>query len=311
MKLQPVLLLCFLGLKSFTQPLCVAVDCKTTIQLPDSISLNGQVNSTYKVAKTFWNLVSGNNSVIISNNTGLNTPINNLISGTYIFSLTATDTQNNSAKAFDTLIVLPANKPPKAAIVVLPGNVITLPINTVTLSGFTSVDPDGSIAKYLWSTGDTTETISPIFGAAGTYNYSLIVTDNQNALDTAYITITVLPHINLPPVATVTGTPITSSSTDTLTVVATDPNPGGSIKQYGWGKLAGPGTQTILGSNTLQAIITGLQTGQYVFKVTCWGASGLTTGVTYSFTVNLSKTITKVVITYYYSDGTILTTTQP
>lgn len=292
--------------------ICVAADCKTTIKLPqDTLSLNGLVNSINKVSKIQWGLISGDKNVFISNNTTLSTPISKLISGTYIFSFTATTIKNEIAQTLDTVIVLPANKKPKATITSLAKSV-TLPVNTITLDGSSSIDSDGVITSYRWSTGDTSKKINLMFGGVGVYNYSLIVTDNEGSSDTTTTSITVNPQIILPPVCSITGPSIINGTIDTLIAIATDQNPNGSIKQYGWGKISGPGTQTIIGANTSKIIITGLQAGAYSFKCTIWNAAGLTVSSTINFIVNpITKTITKVITTYYYSDGTSITTQYP
>ena len=84
---------------------------------------------------------------------------------------------------------------------------ITLPVSTVTLTG-TASDPDGSVASYLWTkvsgTGGTittsTAASTTITGlTAGTYVYSVRVTDNSGATATDNITITVNPRYNYQP----------------------------------------------------------------------------------------------------------------
>ena len=51
----------------------------------------------------------------------------------------------------------------------------------VTLNGSGSSDPDGTIASYNWTgTPDPANTVSPtVTLAAGSYTFSLVVTDNQ------------------------------------------------------------------------------------------------------------------------------------
>jgi hypothetical protein len=78
---------------------------------------------------------------------------------------------------------------------------ITLPTNSVVVSGAGSSDPDGTIAGYAWSKtgGPATYTIvSPntavttISGlVAGTYEFTLTVTDDDGAIDTDTIIVTV------------------------------------------------------------------------------------------------------------------------
>lgn len=51
--------------------------------------------------------------------------------------------------------------------------------DALTLSGSDSTDPDGQIASYLWSSGESTESISVSTAQAGTFTYGLTVTDDQ------------------------------------------------------------------------------------------------------------------------------------
>lgn len=290
------------GVDSFSQ-MCVQVNCKRILQLPlDSVALNGKVTTTDSIKTIQWTQLTGTQT-IIKNAKDSNTIVTNIKTpNTYIFALTAVTNKNISSIKYDTIVVLQANIPP-IAIIKANTNNITLPVNSVILDGSSSIDSDGSIVNYKWwPTGDTTKAISPIFGAAGTYNFSLTVTDNSGANSIANTSIIVNPQLILPPTCTITGTLNVTGTSDTLVVNAIDPNPGGSIKQYGWGKLAGPGSQTVIGANTSKAIITGLQNGTYTYKVTVWNAAGLTTGASITFVVNqLTKTISKIIV--YYSDG--------
>lgn len=78
---------------------------------------------------------------------------------------------------------------------------ITLPTNSVNLSGSLSSDPDGTIVSYVWSKVSGSGTMNPANGngvnisvtglTAGASTYKLTVTDNQGATGTANVTITV------------------------------------------------------------------------------------------------------------------------
>lgn len=94
---------------------------------------------------------------------------------------------------------------------------ITLPINTVTLSG-SGTDPDGTIVAYSWTkiSGPTTYTISSASQAQttinnlvqGTYVFQLTVTDNSGATGSDQVTVTVNNIITPPPT---TGIPLNIS----------------------------------------------------------------------------------------------------
>lgn len=84
----------------------------------------------------------------------------------------------------------------------------TVPVtNTITMSAATSSDPDGTIVSYSWL--QTSGTITPISGAntptatityttAGSFAYSMTVTDNSGGQTTALITVKVDAANKLP-----------------------------------------------------------------------------------------------------------------
>lgn len=93
----------------------------------------------------------------------------------------------------------PANQAPTAAAGF--DQTITLPTSSVTVNGSSSTDPDGTISTYLWTktSGPSGGTISSPNSAstnitglqAGTYVFTLTVTDDDGAEDTDTITIVV------------------------------------------------------------------------------------------------------------------------
>ncbi|GGF11009.1 hypothetical protein GCM10011383_22770 [Hymenobacter cavernae] len=94
---------------------------------------------------------------------------------------------------------------------------ITLPTNSVTLSGAASTDADGTINSYLWSqvSGPSTASFSSASAAApvvsglvaGTYVFNLVVTDNLGALSNpAQVSITVNANNTLRTPENPTGT---------------------------------------------------------------------------------------------------------
>ena len=88
-------------------------------------------------------------SSTIVNPTTAATDITGLVQGVYQFQLQVTD--NNGATATDVIIITvnaAANIPPVADAGL--DQTITLPVNTVTLSGSGS-DADGTIASYNWT----------------------------------------------------------------------------------------------------------------------------------------------------------------
>ena len=101
------------------------------------------------------------------------------------------------------------NKAPRA--VIAGGSAITIKKGeSVVLDASGSTDPDGTIASYKWSTGETTAkiTVSP----EKTQSYTVTVTDNNGAISAASVTVTVessecipVPNATAPIVAQVNG----------------------------------------------------------------------------------------------------------
>jgi PKD repeat protein len=105
---------------------------------------------------------------------------------------------------------------------------------TASFDGSGSVDPDGSVAQYLWSFGDgTTGTgVRPqhVYAAAGTYTATLTVKDLAGAAGTATVPVTVTAP-NVAPVARLAVTPqdlkVTASA-------AASSDADGTIASYAW-----------------------------------------------------------------------------
>lgn len=180
--------------------------------------------------------------------------------------------------------------PLRSAVNQLPGDTV-VNTNWVQLSG-TSI-----------LSGGTSQNATVLNPSIGLNLYSVTVKTQSGkqfiALDT------VIVNAPLPPTATISGNLSVLGTTDTLTCNAVDPNQGGGIIQYGWGKISGPGSQTTLGANTAICVVTGLQNGTYTYKCTVWNQAGLIGSASITFNVVAQKIISKIVI--YYMDGTSVT----
>ncbi|HUQ47719.1 MAG TPA: PKD domain-containing protein, partial [Gemmatimonadaceae bacterium] len=105
----------------------------------------------------------------------------------------------------------------------------------IPMSAAGSIDPNGTIASYAWTFGDgqtgSGASISHTYATAGSYNVSLILTDNDGLVDTVTTTSTVDA---VPPHAAVDG-PYTDAEGSAISMSAaasTDAN--GSIVSYAW-----------------------------------------------------------------------------
>src|SRR5579862_5896442 len=242
-----------------------------------------------------WTQVSGPNTATISTSTLITTTIKGLIAGTYVFQLKVTDNNGLSATATVTITVNAAtNQPPVANAGA--NQTITLPLDSVTLNGTASKDPDGTISTYAWAqiSGPSTGTIVNAGNATtiatnlvlGTYQFRLMVTDNGGATDADTVSITVNAASNQPPVANAG-----SSQTLTLPKNSTSLNgsasydPDGTIATYNWTQVSGPSTATITGGNTAIPTVSGLIAGTYTFQLAVTDNSGATTKSSVKITV--------------------------
>ncbi|WP_158267430.1 PKD domain-containing protein [Adhaeribacter arboris] len=175
-----------------------------TVTLPtNTVTLSGTGTDTDGTIKQYiWNQVSGPSASKISNTLVANPVVSGLVAGTYVFSLVVTDSQSNVSAA-DFINVIVNSTTTNAAPVANAGSdiTVTLPTNTLTLSG-TGTDKDGTIKQYIWNqvSGPNTAKLSnslvanPVASglAAGTYVFSLVVTDNQSAVSAAdYVSVIV------------------------------------------------------------------------------------------------------------------------
>lgn len=105
-----------------------------------------------------------------------------------------------------------------------------------------SVDSDGSVAGWSWSFGDgvgsTAQSPSHTYGAAGTYNVSLVVTDNGGAKDTATQQVTVTSPTSPPPASA------------TLTVTKGTKTKGSWSPVLNWSGFSSGGATTVFANGT-------------------------------------------------------------
>jgi len=172
-----------------------------TITLPkDSVMLDGSASTDPDgtITSNKWTKIAGPVSSNIGKPDSLKTIVKGLVAGVYKFELTVTDNGGLSAK--DTVLVIvdaPGNQPPVACA----GADITLPINSVSLDGNCSADPDNNITSYAWLkiSGPSSFNIANASAAQtqvtnlvqGTYLFELKVTDAGGLFSKDTIQITV------------------------------------------------------------------------------------------------------------------------
>ncbi len=305
------------GTGQINLPPAVDAGVNQVITLPtNSVSVTGTATDSGTIVSTLWTQVSGPSTASIINPILLTTTISNLVVGTYVFRLTATDNQGASSSDSVTIIVnaaVPVNVPPIAN--AGPDQNIQLPSNVI-LTG-SATDSDGTIVSYLWTrvSGPNTPTINTpsnavtsVSGLAeGTYVFRLTATDNNGATDTDDTVITVFPVVILPtlnaeialvsnPTVPITTIGITTPATLNLISASTASV---TIGVYQWTKVSGP-TCTISNPNSVSTSITGMTTGSYVFRLQIWLATPYDS---YTDIQDLSVTVSATSSPTFYVDS--------
>ncbi|MCF6407541.1 PKD domain-containing protein [Chitinophaga filiformis] len=256
-----------------------------TITLPtNTVTLDAAASTDAdgKISKYAWKKLSGPAGGTITNAAIATTSVTGLTAGTYIFTLTVTD--NKAATDVDSVIVkvnpAVANKAPVANAGA--NATITLPVTSVALDGSASKDADGKIMKYAWKkvsgpaggtlSGATLVKTTATALVAGTYVFSLTVTDDDNATATANVTVTVNPvaQPNEAPVADAGAMQSITLPTSSVTLDGTaSTDADGKIVKYAWKKVSGPAAGGVVTSaNTAKTTVTGLVGGTYTFSLT-------------------------------------------
>lgn len=239
-----------------------------------SLSGSGSTDADGTIAAYLWSKISGPASGTITTQTNVNTTLTGLTQGTYNFKLRVTDNVGDTSIDFVQVQVNPANIAPVANA----GSdiTITVPANSTTLVG-SGTDQDGTITAYLWTKvsgpagGNITSSTSSSTGIAslqaGTYVYSLRVTDNQGLTGTDLVQVIVNPA-NIAPTANAGSDKPITLPTNSVVVTGSGTDPDGVIIDYGWVKISGPAGGTIIQPNNALTPITDLQEGTYVYRLT-------------------------------------------
>ncbi len=256
------------------------------ITLPtNSVTLNGSgTDEDGTIVSYLWTKVSGPSGYTIANPSSATTLINNLVKGTYQFQLKVTD--NDGATNTD-IIKITVNAAPNQPPVANAGadQVITLPINSVTLTG-SGTDQDGTVVSYLWTKisgpsvytfGDASSPSTSVTGLVqGIYQFQLTVTDNDGATSTDVIQITVNAAPNQPPTANAGNDQTITLPQNNAQLNGYGTDEDGTIVSYTWIKISGPSGSTITNSSLATTPVTGLVKGVYQFELKVTDNSGAT-----------------------------------
>lgn len=280
-----------------------------SITLPtNSVQLDGSGSDDPdgSISSYAWIKVSGppaGGAIASSNSKATN--ITGLLEGVYVYQLTVADNDKATASDRVTITVHPQPRTNRSPVAVTSADQrIQLPTNQLYINGRSSYDPDGTIAAYAWKqvSGPSTAAIAhagwteTLVGSLvqGSYVFELKVTDNDGATATDRITVTLLapaPAGNKAPVATTQGNQVIQSPINYVYATGkASYDPDGSIVSYDWKKISGAGNVVIEQPNAMETQITGLQTGQYQFRLTVTDNKQATNSTTFTVDVLADKT---------------------
>ena len=281
-----------------TAPPTVNAGTGGTVTLPvNTFTLDGSASKTSTgntiVSYQWTKSTSSPTGGTITNPTSAKTTITGLVAGTYVYSLTVKDSKGQSKTGGTTIVVKPgATSTAPPTVNAGTGGTITLPANTFTLDGSASKASTGNTIKsYKWvkysgpaagggiiaSPASAKTTITGL--VAGTYIYSLTVTDSRGQSKTGGTTIVVKPGSGstTPPTAKVTQSLINltlPSNTATLDGSPSVAASGNSIASYKWEKYTGPSYDGMKAPTSAKISVTGLVEGSYGFKLTVTDNNG-------------------------------------
>ncbi|MDQ2720976.1 MAG: right-handed parallel beta-helix repeat-containing protein, partial [Bacteroidota bacterium] len=180
---------------------------------------------------------------------------------------------------------------------------ITLPINTVSLSG-SGTDADGTVTTYLWtkisgpSSYNTVNASSPVTDVTGLvegiYVFQLKVTDNNGASATSTLQVIVNAAANIPPVANADADKTITLPLNTVLLSGSGTDVDGTITSYLWTQISGTTSYNIVNASSPVTDVTGLVQGVYVFQLTVTDNNGASAISTMQVTVNAAANIPPV-----------------
>lgn len=267
-----------------------------TITLPvNSVTLDGSasVAQSGNLSSYQWSKVSGPGGNSIVDPSAVITTVTDLEEGLYKFQLMVVDDNGNSSTSSVNVVVKPAPLPPIADAGL--SRVITLPVDSVMLSGNNSAAGSGTIIGYEWKkiSGPAEGIIiSPeavntaVVGLEeGVYVFELTVADNNNNHATASVTITVNPAL-LPPVANAGAEQLIRLPVNSITLDASASlAPSGVITSYVWSKLSGPTGAVIIDPSAIITKVNSLGEGVHLFELAVTDNNGNVSRDTISITV--------------------------
>ena len=245
-------------------PPTVSAGSNQTIILPaNSLTLTGSATASSgdTITAYAWTELSGPNTATIASPSSAVTGVSGLIKGAYRFQLKVTQSDGQTATA---TVMDSVNSLPPPTVSAGSNQTITLPTNSLTLTGSATASSGNTITAYAWTelSGPNTATIaspsSAVTGVSGliqgAYVFQLKVTQSDGQTATATVTETVNPvsSVYASPSAIAGGDQSLTVSTANLTSAYTIT--GSTLSSILWTKFSVPGQKKmkigILGSST-------------------------------------------------------------
>lgn len=244
------------------------------ITLPaSSVTLTGSgTDADGTISSYLWSRATGPGQYTIVSPTSNVTVVNGLVAGTYQFKLVVTD---NSGGKDSSTVQVKVNQPPIADAGI--NQTITLPTSSIALTGGGS-DADGTIVSYSWAktsggagtiTSPSSQSTTVTGLVAGTYNFTLTVTDDNGATatNTMIAIVNASPPPNQSPIANGGGDKTITLPINQTTLNGSGTDADGTIASYSWTKISGPTNYTLVSPSSAATIAKDMDTGTYVFRL--------------------------------------------
>ncbi|MEO9892753.1 PKD domain-containing protein [Aurantibacter sp.] len=250
------------------------------IKLPtNTITLSGSGSDPDGGTVSFlWSQISGPNTALLDNANTTDLTANNLIEGSYVFQLTATDDESDSASDNVSVVVSPQENTDIPVVNAGGDQNIMLPNNSITLSG-TGSDPDGGTVTFAWTqiSGPNTALLDNANTAAvtasslieGSYVFQLTGTDDESdsTSDDVTVVVTAQENTDIPIINAGTDQDITLP-TNSIILNGSGSDPDGGTVSFLWEQISGPNTTLLTNSNSADVSVSSLIEGSYIFRLT-------------------------------------------